>query len=94
VDQILGWLVKLLFIVMLAPFAICLVLQLVVGLAAAILPWVLFTAVLAGATAGLTAAIVLRHRPPPPGRARIAPGAPAGQYKVKRPRGVRERDEE
>jgi hypothetical protein len=90
----MGWLVKALFLVMLAPFAICLVLQLTLGLAAAILPWVLLVAVVAGVAAGLTAAVALRLRLPPKGRGRVASGATAGQYKVKRPRGVRGREEE
>jgi hypothetical protein len=93
-DQVLGWLVKLLFVVMLAPFAICLVLQFALGVQVAIQPWLLLIAVVAGVAAGFSAAIVLRRRLPPTGRGRVARNTPAGQYKVKRPRGVRGRDEE
>jgi hypothetical protein len=90
----MGWLVKLLFIVMLAPFFMCLVLQLVLGLAAAILPWVLLLAVVAGAAGGLAVAVFHRRRLSSPKKAPRAPATSAGQYKVKRPRGVRGRDEE
>jgi hypothetical protein len=94
-DQVVGWLVKLLFIVILAPFVICLAVQLVVGLAVAILPLVILASAIAGLVAGVSAALVLRRRLPPPRRtAPLAGGSLAGQQRIRRPKGGRGLGEE
>jgi hypothetical protein len=86
-DQIFAWLIKLLFFVMLAPFFICLIVQLTVGLVAAVLPIVLIGSVIAGVTCGITAALILRRRLPLPGRSNPYPGAPPlGPHRVRRSR--------
>jgi hypothetical protein len=93
-DGILGWLVKLLFFTMLAPFFICLVLQLFVGIAAAILPWMLLGFALAGLVFGLTAGLAFRRLA---ARYELS-GAPraslAGQHRIRRPKGGRGREED
>lgn len=85
--SIFEWLIKLLFIVMLAPFLICLALQLLVGIAVAVLPWLIGFAIVSGVVAGLSAGLVLRRRLPPPRRDMTVPAG--GIPRVKRPRGPR-----
>jgi hypothetical protein len=94
-DQILGWLVKLLFIVMLAPFVIGLLVQLVAGLAWAVLPWLILGAAIAGLVAGVSAALVLRRRLPPAQRRPVGSGASlGGQHRVRRPKSGRDREDD
>jgi hypothetical protein len=84
----MGWLVKLLFFVMLAPFFVCLAVQLFTAVAMAILPWLIAGAAISGLVAGLSAALVLRRRLPPPRR---DTGVLSGGYpRIKRPRGPRD----
>lgn len=94
-DHVFGFLIKLLLFLALAPILICLALQLVVGLVAAVLPWLIAFAVIVGVAAGLSAGLVLRRRLPPrnPGGSLPYGAEPSGRYSVKRPRGVRGRDQ-
>jgi len=89
VDRIFESLIKLLFFVILAPFLVGITLQLLVGLATAVLPWLILFAVIAGVAAGLSAALVLRRRVLPPGQGNPLPpgGAPLGPWRTRRPRG-------
>jgi hypothetical protein len=84
-ERLGAWFIKALFIVILAPLVLCLALQLFF----AALPWLILLAVVAGAVAGLTVALVLRRRlPPRPGANQLPRGAPPlGPYRVRRPRG-------
>jgi hypothetical protein len=94
-DGILGWLVKLLFIVMLAPFGVVLATQLVAGVAVAMMPWLLIHAAVTGLFGGIGMAIVLRRRLPPAQRRAVGAGAPpSGQYRVRRPKGGRRLEED
>ena len=77
---IFEWILKLLFIALLAPFFLCLFLQLVVASTVALLPWVIGLAAL-----GIGAALVLRRRLPPRPE-RLPPGEIP---RIRRPRGVR-----
>ena len=77
---IFEWLLKLLFIALLAPFFLCLFLQIVVASTVALLPWVIGLAAL-----GIGAALVLRRRLPPRPE-RLPPGEIP---RIRRPRGVR-----
>lgn len=87
------WLIKLLVVLMIAPFVVCLALQLAVAVMGALLPWVLVVGAIAGIAAGVSAALVLRRRLPVAGRTTpLPPGAPPlGAYRVRRPRGGRTR---
>jgi hypothetical protein len=82
--MILEWLVKLLFIAILAPFFICLFVQLVNGMLVAMLPWLILAGVILGVAAGVSAGLVLRRRLPPGYTA-----ASGNTQRVKRPRGPR-----
>jgi hypothetical protein len=88
-------LIKLLFIAMLAPFFLCLVAQLVVGIAAAFLPWFILWGIVVGITAGAAVGFALRRRlPPRNGHAALPPGGfPAGAHRIRRPKGPRGRDD-
>jgi hypothetical protein len=83
--MIVEWLVKLLFIVILAPFFICLFVQLVTGMLVAMLPWLIAFAAVMGLVAGVSAGLVLRRRLPHRG-AFVSGDTP----RVKRPRGPRD----
>ena len=95
-DSIFEWFVKLVLILIFAPLLLCLALSAVIGILAAVLPWVIALAVIAGLAAGVSAALVLRRRLPlrngggplPPGGASFA-GEP-----IRRPRGVRGQGED
>ena len=80
------WLVKLLFIVMLAPAFICLFVQLFVAAAVALLPWVIGLVVLLGLTIGFAAGLMQRRRLPPPTTDRVPPGEVP---RIRRPKGTR-----
>ena len=87
-DVILSWLVKAIVVIILAPFVVCVAVQLVAGIVAIVLPWVIGSliglAVLAGLIAGASAGLVLRRRLPyDAGRRPIAGDA------IRRPRGPR-----
>jgi len=64
-------------------------LHMLVAVLAAVMPWLLILSVVAGITAGTTAALMLRRRlPPPQDRDQILPrGFPLGPYRQRRPRG-------
>jgi len=79
------WLLKFLFIALLAPFFLCLFLQLVVASTVALLPWVIGLAVLVALIAGTSAGLILRRRLPPRPE-RLPPGEIP---RIRRPRGVR-----
>ena len=80
------WLLKLLFIVMLAPFFICLFVQVVVGAAVILLPWVIGLLALMVFAAAAGAALVRRRHLPPPRSDQFPPGEVP---RIRRPRGVR-----
>ena len=90
-DRIFEWLIKLLFIVILAPVLVGIALQLFVGLATAVLPWLILFAVIAGVAAGLSAGLVVRRRLLPPGQGNPLPpgGSPLGPWRTRRPSGRR-----
>ena len=85
-NGIFEWLIKLLFFVMLAPFFICLFVQLAVGAAVVLLPWVIGFLALTALAAGLGAGLALRRRLPPPRNDQFPPGEVP---RIRRPRGVR-----
>ena len=80
------WLLKLLFIVMLAPFFVCFFGQLVVGVAVVLLPWLIGFFALIALAAGIGAGLVVRRRLPPPKNDQFPPGEVP---RIRRPRGVR-----
>jgi len=80
------WLVKVLFIVMLAPAFICLFVQLFVAAAVALLPWVIGLVVLLGLTIGFAAGLMQRRRLPAPTTDRVPPGEVP---RIRRPKGIR-----
>jgi hypothetical protein len=85
-NDIFGWLIKLLFIVMLAPFFLTLAVSFAWATFMALWPWALGMAALIGLVAGFTAGLVLRRRLPlrPDGR------FPSGEIpRIRRPRGIR-----
>ena len=80
------WLIKLLFFVMLVPFFICLFVQLAVGAAVVLLPWVIGLVALVALVIGVGVGLALRRRLPPPRNDRC----PRGEGpRIRRPRGVR-----
>jgi hypothetical protein len=79
-------LVKAALALLLAPIVFSLLVELSVRLLLAVLPWLLLFGAISGATAGLTAALVLRRRLPPPRRTLIVPDAVRGEP-IRRPRG-------
>jgi hypothetical protein len=84
-EGLFSWVVKGTLIVIFAPLLLCLALQGMVAVLAAILPWLIGFAVLIGAVAGISAGAVLRRRLPPPDTRRVAPesyGEP-----IRRPKG-------
>ena len=60
-DRIFEWLIKLLFLVILGPVLVGIALQLFVGLATAVLPWLIAFAVIAGVAAGLGPTRLVPH---------------------------------
>ena len=95
-DSIFEWFVKLMLLLIFAPLLICLALSAVLGVLAAILPWVVALAVIAGLGAGGSAAFVLRRRLPlRNGGGPLPPGGQfIGQEPIRRPRGVRGQGED
>jgi len=87
VDRIFEWLIKLLFIAILAPVLVGIALQLFVGLATVVLPWLILLGVIAGIAAGISAGLVLRRRLPPRNGAPLPPTTLLGPYRLRRPRG-------
>jgi len=85
-DLILKWLLVLIF----APVLACIALQLLVGMAAAVLPWLIVFSVVAGLAAGVSAGLVLRRRLPPRNDGSSSPSMPLGPYRVRRPRSGRQ----
>jgi len=90
-DRILQWLGKLLLLIILGPVILGLALQVFVGLATAVLPWLIVLALIAGVAAGLSAGLVVRRRLLPPGQGSpLPPGGPAlGPWRVRRSRSRR-----
>ena len=79
------WLLKLLFIVLLAPFLLCLFLQVVVASTVALLPWVIGLIVLLGLSIGFGQGLVHRWWPRP-----TNDRVPRGEVpRIRRPRGIR-----
>ncbi len=86
-DQMIEGFVKGMLILIFGPILLCLVFQLLVGVFAAIVPWLILVGMVAGLTAGISAALVLRRRLPP--RRPPGPDAPyLGSARVRRPRGM------
>ena len=84
-NDLFGWLIKLLFIVMLAPFFLCIAMSLLSTALVTFLPLVIGLGTLIGLVAGLVAGLVVRRRLPPPVDL-LPPGEVA---RIRRPRGVR-----
>ena len=84
-------LMKVLLFLIFGPVLICIGLHLLVVTIAAILPWLIFLAVIAGIAAGLSAGLVVRRRLLPSGQGSpLPPGGPAlGSWRVRRSRGRR-----
>jgi hypothetical protein len=82
-------LLKIFLFLLLGPLVVACGLQLILAIATVIVPWLILLAVVAGAVAGLTVALVLRRRlPPRPGANQLPRGTPPlGTYRVRRPRG-------
>jgi hypothetical protein len=81
------WLVKLLFLVMLAPFFVCLFVQLFVVTAVALLPWLIGLVILLGLSIGFAAGLAQRLRlQSRPTNDRLPPGEVP---RIRRPKGVR-----
>jgi hypothetical protein len=92
-DRLLQWVVKLMILLLLAPFALSFIVQGTAALLAAVLPWLVLFGAIAGVTAGLSAAVVLRRRLPPRSpRAQFPPGF-RGEP-IRRPRGPRARGDD
>ena len=88
-ESLMSWIVKLIFILLLLPFAVSFIVQLfslasqaVLDLLQAVLPWVIGVAVLMALIAGISAGISMRRYLPP----RYGSGLPPGISAVKRPR--------
>ncbi len=85
-DRVIIFLVFIVF----APMLLATALQLFIVLFGIILPWLVLFFLIAGLTAGLSAALAVRRRLPPRGAGRkLPPGLPA----VKRPRGTQNRQQ-
>jgi hypothetical protein len=84
-NSVFEWLIKLLFFVMLAPFFICLFVQLAVGTAVVLLPWLIGLVTLLVLAITLAAGLVQRRRLPP----RTDRFPPGEVPRIRRPRGVR-----
>jgi hypothetical protein len=90
VDRLFEWFVKLVLILLFAPLLICLAFRAVLGVLAAVLPWVIALSVIAGLAAGVSAGLVLRRRLPPRIRGPLPPGGAAfAGEPIRRPRGAR-----
>jgi hypothetical protein len=88
-NDVFGWLIKLLFLALLAPFFMGCALSLAGAALTVLMPWLIgltiALAILIGVTAGVAAGLVQRRlRPLPPGR---FPPGDVPQYR--RPRGSR-----
>jgi hypothetical protein len=84
-NDLFGWLIKLLVIVMLAPCFLSLGMALLSTALVMFLPLVIGLGALIGVVAGLAAWLVVRRRLPPPGDF-----LPPGEVpRIRRPRGVR-----
>lgn len=82
----MDWLVKLVFFVLLAPFFICLFLQLATAATVALLPWVIGLTVLMCLAIGIGVGLARRLRLPPRRHDRF----PSGEIpRIRRPRGIR-----
>jgi hypothetical protein len=92
-DRLLEWVVKLMILLLLAPFVLCLIAQGTVALLAAVLPWLVLLGAVTGVTAGLAAAVMLRRRLPPRLPRSQFPSGFRGEP-VRRPRGLRGRADE
>jgi len=79
------WLIKLVFILLLAPCLLSLGMALVSAALWAFLPWAIGLGALIGLVAGLVAGLVVRCRLPPP--VDLVP--PGDVPRIRRPRGVR-----
>ncbi|MGH9463944.1 MAG: hypothetical protein ACRD1X_22300 [Vicinamibacteria bacterium] len=95
-ERLFEWFVKLVLLLIFAPFLICLALSAVLGVLAAVLPWVIGLAVIAGLAAGVSAGLVLRRRLPlRNGSGRLPPGGAGFTGEpIRRPRGVRGKDQD
>jgi len=97
-NSLMEWVVKLIFLLMLLPFLICLGLQvlsttfqMILVFLAAILPWVIGFAIIIGLVAGVSAGLVVRRGLPPGNRDYLLPGEASA---VKRPRGPARNEED
>lgn len=88
-ESLMSWIVKLVFILLLLPFALSLIVQLFFSLSQglltvfmAILPWLLGVAVVIALIAGISAGLSMRYYFPP----RSHSGPLRGVTPVKRPR--------
>jgi hypothetical protein len=80
------WLLKLLFIAMLAPFFLCLFGQLFITAAIALLPWMIGLVILFGVAIGFGVRLARGRCFGPPQNSRF----PAGEIpRIRRPRGIR-----
>lgn len=95
-DRLFEWFVKLVLLILFAPLLICLALSAVLGVLAAVLPWVIGLAIIAGLAAGVSAGFVLRRRLPLRNGGGSLPhgGTNFGGEPIRRPRGVRGRGED
>ncbi len=83
-ESLMGWLVKLIFVLMLLPALISVVFQLTAAVLFAVLPWIIGIAIIVGIVAGVSAGLTVRRCFPPRNGNLLPPGeAPA----VRRPRG-------
>lgn len=94
-NDLFAWFVKFMLILIFAPLLICLALSAVLGVLAAVLPWVVGLAIVAGLAAGVSAGLVLRRRLPPRFRGPLPSGGTVfGGEPIRRPRGVRGQGED
>jgi len=89
-ESLMSWVVKLIFILLLLPFAVSLIVQLfslayqaVLGVFFVVLPWVVGLLVIIALVAGITAGITMRRYIRPTSGNAVPPGVSA----IKRPRG-------
>jgi hypothetical protein len=97
-DSLMTWLVKLIFFLMLLPFLVCLLIEVISKIfqsillfLSALVPWIVGIAVIIGIVAGISAALGLRSRLP--ARVNTYPEGPGLWGTVKRPRGARRADD-
>jgi len=89
VNRALEFVFKLLLFLILLPCLVSLALHLIVGIATALLPWLLLFSLITGIVAGLTAAFAIRRRMPTGAKSSGSglAGSPLRDYRVRRPRG-------